>query len=124
MQQQYTVVDAITPEIINECKSVDDLNDHAIIQEYYSIHNNTFDPSKRKEYTDIYIKAKQIIMYYSFPTMQYTQYMNMLFRKLRTIDKPNDPLHTLMEQYLKGELIMFQKIFEIMSIEEMNYLGD
>ena len=117
------VRNVISQDIIDSCQSKT-LEEHDIVQQYYALQNTVLDPAKEKENHAIYVHAKQIIMYYTIPDMEYKQYMNFVFRKLRTIHKPNDPMHDLMEQYLNGTIITFQQIFELLSIAEMNYLGD
>ena len=100
------------------------MNSMDIMMSYYKIHNEAADAVDYDTVHRVYVEAKQIIIYFSLQYMRYQDYMDWVFQKLRTADKPNDPLYRYLQQYQNGQVISFAQLFGTLSVEEMNYLGD
>ena len=111
-----------TDATMNDMDAV--MNSMDTIMQYYKIHNAAADTVEYDTVHRVYVEAKQIIIYFSLQHMRYQDYMDWVFQKLRTADKPNDPLYKYMQQYLTGQVVPFNQLFGTLSVEEMNYLGD
>lgn len=118
-----TIVSALNPAIIHSCSLIHDMKKNPVVAQYYVLQDTGLDTSP--EAKKIYVQAKQIMLFYCKPfNNNYQDYVEWMFKKLDTIKRPSDALYPLMERFLQGEIISFETLFDTMSIEEMNYLGD